>query len=50
MENTNLPPPQKQFGKPKPTSGFEKPKCLYKIKEFDKMGYLVMPICNSTQY
>jgi hypothetical protein len=43
MENTNLPITTKNLQTKLP-SGFENLNAFYKIKEFDKVGYLVMPI------
>jgi hypothetical protein len=46
MENTNLPTTQNNLVNQNPLAVLKNLNAFIKIKEFDKVGYLVMPICN----
>jgi hypothetical protein len=46
MDNTNLPTTQNNFTNQNPLAVLKNLNAFIKIKEFDKVGYLVMPICN----
>jgi ribosomal protein L17 len=46
MDNTNLPTTQNNFNSQNPLSVLKNLNAFIKIKEFDKVGHLVMPICN----
>ena len=46
MDNTNLPTTQNNFTNQNPIAVLKNLNAFIKIKEFDKVGYLVIPICN----
>nr|WP_315173616.1 hypothetical protein [uncultured Flavobacterium sp.] len=46
MDNTNLPTTQNNFTNQNPIAVLKNLNAFIKIKEFDKVGHLVIPICN----